>query len=73
MIVVAVLMTSCHVSEKPNAGPRNAQTPIEATAADQNRVRPLLRDLENEAGVIIERTTEGGTIGDARRVHAEIL
>ena len=32
MIVVDVLMTSCHVSLNPNSGPRKAQATIEESA-----------------------------------------
>jgi hypothetical protein len=32
-IVVAVLMTSCHVSLKPNAGPETIQSTMTETAA----------------------------------------
>jgi len=44
-IVVAVLMTSCHVVEKRRAGPRIAQTAIVATAAANAHGDPTAADV----------------------------
>ena len=45
MIVVPVLMTSCHVSEKPKNGPLAAQIKMEAKARRKTQVRPTARDV----------------------------
>jgi hypothetical protein len=43
MMVVPVLITSCHVSLKPNSGPVNSQTTISPTAAANTKERPVAR------------------------------
>ncbi len=48
------------------------QQPVETTAAGQHRGSALHRHLEDEAGVIIERTAEGGAIGDDGGIDAGI-
>lgn len=45
MIVVAVLMTSCHVSEKPNIGPNIAQIKIRNTAEINAQGLPTMTDV----------------------------
>src|SRR5262249_36198951 len=43
IIVVPVLMTSCHVSLKPNTGPVHAHTTIPVTATPKAIGRPVTR------------------------------
>ena len=43
MTVVAVLITNCHVSLKPNSGPLTAQTITSATAVANTLGRPQKR------------------------------
>jgi hypothetical protein len=42
-MVVPVLMTSCHVSEKPKSGPVTAQTMMTSTASAKVAGRPVAR------------------------------
>lgn len=46
MIVVPVLMTSCHVSEKPNSGPVMPQVIIMASATVKVAGVPVMRVTE---------------------------
>lgn len=45
-IVVPVLMTSCHVSEKPNSGPEITHTKTTETAATNAYGLPVARDVQ---------------------------
>ena len=45
MIVVPVLMTSCHVSLKPNSGPVTAQITITATAVINVKGLPVTDEV----------------------------
>ena len=52
-IVVPVLMTSCHVSEKPNKGPLTPQATTIAQLATKVRGEPAPRATPLEAAVNI--------------------
>ena len=64
-------------SAKPTAGiwsfgAEQRQQPVETAAAGEHRRRSFHRHLEDEAGVIVERTAEGGAIVDLRCIDTGI-
>ena len=55
MIVVLVLMMSCHVSLKPNIGPVSSQTTIIADAMENATGRPVIVEHHCARKVKVER------------------
>ena len=46
MIVVPVLITNCHVSEKPKIGPLTSQMTMTKTAKENVLGRPVTREMD---------------------------
>ena len=53
-------------------GAEQRHQPVEAAATGQNRRRAFDDDLEDQAGIIIERTAEGGAVGERLGINAGI-